>query len=107
VRELRNIVIRLGTKYPGRTVTQREVLAEVESGEMPATSNPEPQADQRGILQQILSDDFMLENFLSDLEKQYVSTALEHCNGNLSKAAKLLKMNRTTLYSRLEKLGIR
>jgi DNA-binding NtrC family response regulator len=108
VRELRNIVIRLGTKYPGRVVTQREVLAEVESGEMPVLAEKQaPAADQRGVLQQILNDDFMLEHFLSDLEKQYVSAALEHCNGNLSKAAKLLKMNRTTLYSRLEKLGIR
>lgn len=108
VRELRNIVIRLGTKYPGRTVTQREVLAEVESGEMPAAAKETVSApDQRGILQQILSDDFMLEGFLSELEKQYVTAALDHCNGNLSKAAKLLKMNRTTLYSRLEKLGIR
>jgi DNA-binding NtrC family response regulator len=108
VRELRNIVIRLGTKYPGRTVSQREVLAEVETGELPATVKAaSPAPDQNGILQQILSDDFMLEGFLSDLEKQYVTSALEHCNGNLSKAAKLLKMNRTTLYSRLEKLGIR
>jgi DNA-binding NtrC family response regulator len=109
VRELRNIVIRLGTKYPGRTVTQREVLAEVESGELPrmSPSSAAPAVGQNGVLQQILSDDFMLENFLSDLEKQYVSAALEHCNNNLSKAAKLLKMNRTTLYSRLEKLGIR
>lgn len=108
VRELRNIVIRLGTKYPGRVVTQREVLAEVESGEMPAAAKPaSPAPAQNGILQQILSGDFMLEGFLSELEKQYVTAALEHCNGNLSKAAKLLKMNRTTLYSRLEKLGIR
>jgi DNA-binding NtrC family response regulator len=108
VRELRNIVIRLGTKYPGKTVSQREVLAEVESGEIPTTASPSPPTvNHRGVLEQILSDDFMLENFLSDLEKQYVSMALEHCNGNLSKAAKLLKMNRTTLYSRLEKLGIR
>jgi DNA-binding NtrC family response regulator len=108
VRELRNIVIRLGTKYPGRVVTQREVLAEVESGEMPVSAGTVSAAPaQNGVLQQILSDDFMLEGFLSDLEKQYVTTALEHCNGNLSKAAKLLKMNRTTLYSRLEKLGIR
>ncbi|HEY3487696.1 MAG TPA: sigma-54 dependent transcriptional regulator [Gammaproteobacteria bacterium] len=106
VRELRNIVIRLGTKYPGRTVGQREVLAEVESGEMPAAT-PSPPIVARDMLQQILSDDFMLENFLSTLEKEYVTAALEHCNGNLSKAAKLLKMNRTTLYSRLEKLGIR
>jgi DNA-binding NtrC family response regulator len=107
VRELRNLVIRLGTKYPGHTVTEREVLAEVESGDNPVAVQAVPAAEQQNLLQQILNDSFLLEDFLLGLEKQYVVTALDHCDGNLSKAAKLLKMNRTTLYSRLEKLGLR
>jgi DNA-binding NtrC family response regulator len=107
VRELRNLVIRLGTKYPGQTVTEKEVLGEMEMGEQPQVFDRPPAAAKDNLLEQILSDDFILEEYMQELEKEYVSTALNYCNGNLSKAAKLLKMNRTTLYSRLEKLGLR
>jgi DNA-binding NtrC family response regulator len=107
VRELRNLVIRLGTKYPGQTVTEREVVGEMEMGERPDAFDRPPSATKGNLLEQILSDDFILEEYMQELEKEYVSTALNYCNGNLSKAAKLLKMNRTTLYSRLEKLGLR
>jgi DNA-binding NtrC family response regulator len=107
VRELRNLVIRLGTKYPGQTVGERAVLAEVESVDTPVPAQAVAGTDQKNLLQQILNEAFLLEDFLLGLEKQYVVTALDHCDGNLSKAAKLLKMNRTTLYSRLEKLGLR
>ena len=107
VRELRNLVIRLGTKYPAQTVDTTALMAEVETsdtaepGELPAMDQ------QQSMLQQLLNDNFVLEEHLQRLEKQYVLAALEHCAGNLSKAAKILKMNRTTLYSRLEKLGLR
>jgi DNA-binding NtrC family response regulator len=107
VRELRNLVIRLGTKYPGQTVTEREVVGEMEMGERPDAFDRPPSATKGNLLEQILSDDFILEEYMQELEKEYVSTALNYCNGNLSKAAKLLKMNRTTLYSRLEKLFLR
>ena len=39
VRELRNLVIRLGTKYPGQTVTAEHVMAEIEMGENPQAFN--------------------------------------------------------------------
>ncbi len=107
VRELRNLVIRLGTKYPGQTVSEAEVMAEMEMAEIPlqteAVNNEEPTV----VLENILSKGFELEEHLQKIEKEYVMAALEHCHGNLSKAATLLKMNRTTLYSRLEKLGLR
>jgi DNA-binding NtrC family response regulator len=107
VRELRNLVIRLGTKYPGKTVTEKEIIGEVEMGENPDAFTNVREVNHGNLLEQILDDDFILEDYIQELEKQYVNTALEHCHGNLSKAAKLLKMNRTTLYSRLEKLGLR
>jgi len=40
---------------------------------------------------------------LTQLEQRYIKTALELSGGNLSKAARLLGINRTTLYSRLER----
>ena len=43
---------------------------------------------------------------LADLERQYIETALRLGGGNLSKAARLLGVNRTTLYSRLARLSL-
>ena len=107
VRELRNLVIRLGTKYPGQTVGEAEVIAEMEMGETPESTTTQNEDNPKLALEQILTEGFVLEEHLQDMERTYVTAALEHCNGNLSKAATLLKMNRTTLYSRLEKLGLR
>ncbi len=107
VRELRNLVIRLGTKYPGQVISESHVLGEIETGENPEAFEAVMGNNPQDFLQQINSDGFILEEHLQELEKQFVTVALDHCNGNLSQAAKLLKMNRTTLYSRLEKLGLR
>lgn len=42
------------------------------------------------------------QNFsLSDVEKETIQTALKQCNGNYTKAAKMLGISRTTLYSKL------
>jgi DNA-binding NtrC family response regulator len=107
VRELRNLVIRLGTKYPGQTVGEAEVMAEMEMGETRISLGAMQEENPRAVLEEILAEGFILEEHLQEMERSYVTAALEHCNGNLSKAATLLKMNRTTLYSRLEKLGLR
>ena len=107
VRELRNLVIRLGTKFPGQTVSESAVRAEIEMGENPQAFTTLKEANPTDLLDQIVAEGFGLEEHLQELERQYVTVALDHCNSNLSKAAKLLKMNRTTLYSRLEKLGLR
>lgn len=63
-------------------------------------------------------DDFMLrtpvscyrekeEKFnLEELEKHTIQEALLHCSGNLTQAADLLGITRTSLYRRLEKYGL-
>ncbi len=107
VRELRNLVIRLGTKYPGQTVGETEVMAEMEMGEASSETATGIEENPQALLDHILSNGFNLEEHLQNMERKYVTAALEHCHGNLSKAATLLKMNRTTLYSRLEKLGLK
>lgn len=104
VRELRNIVIRLGAKYPGKTVSQAQLEAELESIS-PYTELQQTQDIESRIRVNLLDQKFRLDNYLGDLERQYIHTALEMSNGNLSQAARLLGINRTTLYSRLERLG--
>ena len=45
---------------------------------------------------------FLLDEALRDLERSYVEAALDITRGNLSQAAKLLGIHRTTLYSRMQ-----
>ncbi|RMF22351.1 MAG: sigma-54-dependent Fis family transcriptional regulator [Deltaproteobacteria bacterium] len=43
---------------------------------------------------------------LREVEREYVELALERCRGNLSEAARMLGIGRTTLYRKLERYGI-
>ena len=45
---------------------------------------------------------FQLDQLLKELERSYVEAALELTHGNLSKAARMLGIHRTTLYSRMQ-----
>ncbi|MGE0386631.1 MAG: sigma-54-dependent transcriptional regulator [Gammaproteobacteria bacterium] len=101
VRELRNIVIRLGAKYPGHTIGETEVCAELEPGDAVAA----PGADLDGLVDaQLHGAGFNLDGALRDLERRYIDAALRAADGNLSRAARILGVNRTTLYSRMERL---
>lgn len=42
---------------------------------------------------------------LTEWERRYVNAALRLAQGNLSQAARLLGVNRTTLYSRIQRLN--
>jgi DNA-binding NtrC family response regulator len=46
---------------------------------------------------------FDLDQTLKAWERSYIEAALRLTRGNVTQAAKLLGINRTTLYSRLEK----
>ena len=48
---------------------------------------------------------FSLDAVLKGVEQAYLDAALEIANGNMSQAAKLLGVSRTTLYGRLEAAG--
>ncbi len=43
---------------------------------------------------------------LAVVEKKLIEKALRNCGGNLSKAAKILDISRTTLYSKIKKYGL-
>lgn len=103
-RELRNITIRLATKYPGLSVNAEQLGAELDLPQNAATMEIETgsEAHARQILQQ--SDSFNLDNFLQEQSGYYINAAMQLANNNISEAAKLLGINRTTLYSRMEAL---
>jgi DNA-binding NtrC family response regulator len=106
VRELRNIVIRLTTKYAGRTVNAKELEAEFDLDLVNPASIPLPSDSQA--LQDYAKNHlrsvhgFNLDQVMKQWEKSYVEAALSMTHGNLSQAAKILGVNRTTLYSRMQ-----
>ena len=101
IRELRNITIRLITKYPGLSINAEQLAAELD---LPQTTVLENGADPLAMARQTLqqTDNFNLDNLLLEQTGQYISAAMELTHNNISEAAKLLGMNRTTLYSRME-----
>jgi two-component system nitrogen regulation response regulator GlnG len=101
VRELKNIVIRLTTKYAGYTVGEAEL--EPEFSPAPEGARADPLAQARAELTS--GKPFSLDATLKAVEQAYLDAAIEIAQGNMSQAAKLLGISRGTLYGRLESVG--
>jgi two-component system nitrogen regulation response regulator GlnG len=101
VRELKNIVIRLTTKYAGYTLGEAELEAEFAPPGEAARIDPLAQA--RAELAS--GKPFSLDAKLRAVEQAYLDAAIEIAQGNMSQAAKLLGISRGTLYGRLESAG--
>ncbi|MBE0625201.1 MAG: sigma-54-dependent Fis family transcriptional regulator [Burkholderiales bacterium] len=112
VRELKNIVIRLTTKHPGQRLSVLELEPELEpatpaeaqagaAAESGAPSDPQALIEQaQRHLQR--TRQFNLDDVLRTWEQSYIQAAMRLTHGNVSQAAKILGINRTTLYSRME-----
>ena len=104
IRELRNIVIRLSAKYAGEKVSAHALQDELEVNFDP--NNIGIGSEDELVNQELSDKNFHLDDKVSEWERKYIVQALTKCNGNLSKAARILGINRTTLYSRLQRLNI-
>ena len=112
VRELKNIVIRLTTKYPGQKLSVLELEPELEpaaqaSAHPAAEAEPGPPGDPQALIEQAQRHlqrerQFNLDDMLKAWEQGYIQAAMRLTHGNVSQAAKMLGINRTTLYSRME-----
>ncbi|MFO0483727.1 MAG: sigma-54-dependent transcriptional regulator [bacterium] len=114
VRELRNIVIRLATKYPGQRVNPAQLLAEMdvgaiaeESSSLPALSGMPGTPGEVGSIEAARrhlasARQVDLDRLLREWEQSYIQAALFMSHGNLAQAARLLGLRRTTLYSRMQ-----
>ena len=112
VRELKNIVIRLTTKYPGQRLSVLELEPELEpiapqDTQAGAAAELGPPGDPQTLIEQAQRHlqrerQFNLDDMLKAWEQGYIQAALRLTHGNVSQAAKILGINRTTLYSRME-----
>jgi len=113
VRELRNIVIRLITKHAGKTLALHELEAELDiaGAASVATVSPAPTfATSAELVAYALRElktqhEFSLDATLRRWEEAYIEAARQLAHDNLSQVARLLGINRTTLYNRIDALG--
>jgi DNA-binding NtrC family response regulator len=102
VRELRNIVIRLTTKYAGQRLSAAELEPEFDlATQAPAAGAPLERDLAADAQRELERGGFSLDDTLKTWERAYIEAALRMTRGNMSQAARLLGVNRTTLYSRL------
>jgi two-component system response regulator HydG len=92
VRELENCIERAVALCPGHTITAQELPSKVREYESERLLLA---ADEPGEMPT-----------LEELEKRYVKQVLKAMGGNKSQAAKVLGLDRRTLYRRIEKYGI-
>jgi len=103
VRELGNLAERLSILFPGKLVTP-EMLPQHYQPIAPMTST---MSMGDAVLMPGFDGSLDLKQYLLDMEKNIIQRALEHSDGVVSQAARLLRLNRTTLIEKMRKLHIR
>jgi DNA-binding NtrC family response regulator len=96
VRQLENVVERAVVLCQGATI---------DVADLPATLQARPPASEVAPLPS--GPPGPLKEALAGPEKRIIEQALAHCGGNREQAAKLLAINRSTLFHKLRKFGIR
>ncbi len=109
---MRNIVIRLVSKQSGQIVDVAALEAELDVPDEPlaASANIAPGSDEAAgeaivaaATQRLRQrEPFSLDGLLNATERGYIEAALKLAHGNVSQAARLLGIHRTTLYNRME-----
>jgi sigma-54 dependent transcriptional regulator, flagellar regulatory protein len=93
VRELQNLIERLAILYPNQTIDRDQLPAPI--GER--RRNPQP------AVTTIPKTGLDLREYLGNIEKQLIRSALDQADGTVAHAARLLKLQRTTLVEKLRK----
>jgi len=102
VRELQNVVEQLAVlAEPGQGVQPDDVPLYDDAASTPAAST--------GLPVSIMTESFHLakEKLVAHFEKEYLTQLIARAGSNMSKAARLASIDRTTLYRLMEKHGFR
>ena len=100
VRELENIMERMVILANGKMITKDDLPFQIVEKTVGASGRAIS-----GDLE-FPEDGLSLSQAVSELEKRLILMALERTDGVKNRAAKLLKMNRTTLIEKMKKLGL-
>ncbi len=102
VRELENIIERMVILASGDIITKEDLPLQIveKAGCSPGL------VAVTGEAMEFPDDGLSLSQAVSELEKTLILKALERTGGVKNRAAKLLKMNRTTLIEKMKKLGL-
>ncbi len=102
VRELRNIVERMAILCDGERIEPRHLPAEIrQAPSQPTVSQlPSRWEDFKRLKQQVR------DAAVDDLERRFLMAALQRCEGNVSRAAEEIGMQRPNLHALLRKHGI-
>lgn len=135
VRELSNMIHRLSVLYPGQTLHMNHVASSMLPAGMSELIHEDPADEQGSLFDIMMSDDAdlasqeaecdpesiimhaqgfedfrqrgqSLKGMLSDIEQDLIQRALKESDGNVSRCAKLLRMQRTTLIERIKKYNL-
>ncbi len=93
VRELQNLIERLAILYPNQTIDREQLPTPI--GERRRNAQPS--------LTTIPKTGLDLREYLGNIEKQLIRSALDQTDGTVAHAAQLLKLQRTTLVEKLRK----
>jgi DNA-binding NtrC family response regulator len=99
VRELQNLVERLAVLKGSGEIAVADLPAPIQAAPAPLTAAPA--ADGAGAA--LPPEGIDLYAALAELEDRLINEALERSGGNKNQAAKILKLNRTTLVEKLKK----
>ncbi len=88
IRQLRNVLLRLTVQSQGKLITDKEILAF---------------SEEFGVMDTAKIDVFPS---LDEVEKNHIKAALDRASGNISDAAGLVGIARSTLYQKMKKYNI-
>jgi transcriptional regulator with PAS, ATPase and Fis domain len=101
VRELQNVIEQLTVlTEPGRVISAEDV---------PIYDDGTPEPPTAGLPANVLADSFHVakDKLIAHFEKEYLSQLISRAGSNMSKAARLANIDRTTLYRLMDKHGFR
>ncbi len=112
VRELENLVERLAILFPGETITHEKLPQRYQSrnssSQATTLNTRKHSASHLAELSSLgENEDIDLKQYLSSLERTLIVRALENADWVVTKAAKSLSLQRTTLIEKIRKLKIK